>query len=180
MKVVRLSAIHTGRLYPPGNIPGTHFCWSLLRADHSSRGVLPTVVRRCVWYRNLVNEGALAHWGLSRRKQTTKLISVKGWVDPRVTVRPEGLRQWKIPTTLSGIEPATFRRAPNSHLIKVYLQCKCAQNYQIYCAFCSGLIRFESVLGPLGSARRVSPPLLVFLHKFAQDVLHFFPSRCRF
>ena len=25
MKVVRLSALHTGRLYPPGNIPGTHF-----------------------------------------------------------------------------------------------------------------------------------------------------------
>jgi hypothetical protein len=22
----RLSALHTGRLYPPGNIPGTHFC----------------------------------------------------------------------------------------------------------------------------------------------------------
>jgi len=31
-------------------------------ADHSSRGVLPTVVRRCVWSRNLVNEGAMAHW----------------------------------------------------------------------------------------------------------------------
>ena len=27
MKVLRLSAIGTGRLYPPGNIPGTHFCW---------------------------------------------------------------------------------------------------------------------------------------------------------
>jgi hypothetical protein len=26
MKVVRLLAIFTGRLYPPGNIPGTHFC----------------------------------------------------------------------------------------------------------------------------------------------------------
>jgi hypothetical protein len=26
MKVVRLSAIRTGRVYPPGNIPGTHFC----------------------------------------------------------------------------------------------------------------------------------------------------------
>ena len=39
------------------------------RADHSSRGVLPTVVRRCVYSRNLVNEEALAHWGLSRQKQ---------------------------------------------------------------------------------------------------------------
>ena len=26
MKVVRLSALCTGRLYPPGNIPGIHFC----------------------------------------------------------------------------------------------------------------------------------------------------------
>jgi len=26
MKVVSLSALRTGRLYPPGNIPGTHFC----------------------------------------------------------------------------------------------------------------------------------------------------------
>jgi hypothetical protein len=26
MKVVKLSALHTGRLYPPGNIAGTHFC----------------------------------------------------------------------------------------------------------------------------------------------------------
>jgi hypothetical protein len=25
MKVVRLSALRTGRVYPPGNIPGTHF-----------------------------------------------------------------------------------------------------------------------------------------------------------
>jgi hypothetical protein len=26
MNVVRLSALRTGRIYPPGNIPGTHFC----------------------------------------------------------------------------------------------------------------------------------------------------------
>jgi hypothetical protein len=26
MKVVRLSALRTGRLYPSGKIPGTHFC----------------------------------------------------------------------------------------------------------------------------------------------------------
>jgi hypothetical protein len=36
MKVVRLSALRTGRLYPPGNIPGTHFCSRLSRPQGHS------------------------------------------------------------------------------------------------------------------------------------------------
>jgi hypothetical protein len=42
------------------------FLW---RADHSSRGVLPTVVRRLEWYRNRKNEKAAALFRLQRYKK---------------------------------------------------------------------------------------------------------------
>ena len=43
----------------------------LWRSDLSSRGVLPTVMRRCVCSRNLDNE-AMAHWGLLPPKKRKK------------------------------------------------------------------------------------------------------------
>jgi len=56
-----------------------HFCvlWvlcgvregSLRWADHSSRGTPPTVVRSCVWSRNLQNEEAIAHTGPQQHRK---------------------------------------------------------------------------------------------------------------
>jgi hypothetical protein len=39
MKVVRLSALRIDHFYPSGNIPGTHFCYKLIRPQgHSTTG----------------------------------------------------------------------------------------------------------------------------------------------
>ena len=43
--------------------------YSLRRADHSSRGVLPTVVRRCVWSRKPQNWGHNPRWVVAPQKQ---------------------------------------------------------------------------------------------------------------
>ena len=43
----------------------------------SSREVLPTVVCRCVLSRNLVNEESLAHWRMSRQKQTKLFMNIQ-------------------------------------------------------------------------------------------------------
>jgi hypothetical protein len=49
---------------------------SLRRADHSSRGVLPTVVRHCVWSRNLKNEEAKTRkWVVKASKRKKESIS---------------------------------------------------------------------------------------------------------
>jgi hypothetical protein len=48
------------------------------------------------------------------------LISVRGWVDPRAIVWPDGLSQWKIPMTPSWIATATFRgSAPASIWVRL-------------------------------------------------------------
>jgi len=51
MNVARLTALRTGRIYPPGDTPGTHFCYRL-SPPHSVAGriiqqkipVIPSVI----------------------------------------------------------------------------------------------------------------------------------------
>ena len=69
---------------------------SLRRADHSSRWVLPTVVRRCVWSRNLVNEEALAHWGGCRAKNKTKKFPQNYDKIVSVPLRPNHSKEYTI------------------------------------------------------------------------------------
>ena len=49
---------------------------SMRRADHSSRGVLPTVLRRCVWSRNIKKGCSMYIYDISRLRVNH---AVRGW-----------------------------------------------------------------------------------------------------
>jgi len=84
------------------------------QADHSSRGVLPTVVRRCVWSRNFVNEEATARVGSQRHNKKAALFdyfttlnnrkSCSQFKDTRtVTMYSQCLMRKHLPTPNTGV-----------------------------------------------------------------------------
>ena len=69
---------------------------SLWWISFSSIGVLLTVVRRCVWFRNLVNEKAMTHWGLRAKN---KKFPVKTTYQRHKIMHQQRYELWKIKST---------------------------------------------------------------------------------
>ena len=51
----------------------------LRRADHSSRGVLPTVLRRCVWFRNIKNRHSIYIYDIRSLRVNDLTIILLTW-----------------------------------------------------------------------------------------------------
>jgi len=81
MKVVRLSALSTARLYPPGNVPGTRFCQRLSQPQgHSAAGRIMSMKNSSDTIGNRTSDlpaCSAVHWNISIRIYLEKWFTMK-------------------------------------------------------------------------------------------------------
>jgi len=109
----------------------------------------------------LIRLSALHTHHLYPHKIFLVLISVRGWVDPRTVVQPEGLCQWKFPMAPSGIEPMTFWLVAQCHnqlrhcAPQNYINCRLITGF-FFCFLINLCLIGQTTMSLLSSPNRVS------------------------
>ena len=121
--------------------------WSLGRADHSSRGVIPTVVRRCVWYRNIKNMRSIYMYDISglRVKMITYLKVMRGEASNSIWQRVSIQKIYiatiicrarsSIPRPLEILASITWEANVIIHLSFIYHRCQYIVTQEPRCLF---------------------------------------------
>ena len=108
MKVVRLSALRTGRLFSPGNTPGTHLCWRLSQPQgHSAAGKITSMKNSSDTNGNRTRDLPAR----SAVSQPTAPPRVRVWVYPKSSSPCWYIHSADICTT-DRVNPAQFNQNP--------------------------------------------------------------------